>query len=173
MKNIWLILALLLSGCRDDVKVFGIEIGGEVDGLRDAGLIKSQDLVPSKQHFLIINLYKAPNNEMGDSATYSVNSLDGKIIGVSSNIRDEDGAYYLSMVSYAKSKLGNPIASNEKIVDESAVRATPYGCIVEHNCPPGKYTIFRKNNVSAVVSSGDGKSVITFDNDELKKAQLP
>lgn len=165
-----LVIASLLTGCNDAVDAFGIKLGSKSEQLKKDDLVKRVNLIPSKQHFLELQLTKAPDPALGDAADYTVNSANGKVIGVRGSIDDSQSSLYKGAVEYAKSKLGDPIATNEGISDSSAVNKIPYGCVKQSSCPTQKYSVFRKNNVSAMVSSGDGTTTLMFDTDEIKEA---
>lgn len=169
-KAVLMLCALILTGCDGKTEAFGITIGGKLQEVRDKQIVKKEELVPSSGHFLVVDLTKAPKNEAGQQARYSVTSFNGEIIGVTADLDDDPGDYYNSFVSYAKQKLGEPIATNQSIMDKSAVNSIPYGCVVQHTCPTANYTIFRKGNVSAMVSSGDKTTKIMFDSDKIKDA---
>lgn len=170
IKKTAIILVFLLVGCGEKTEVFGIEIGGPLQTIRDKNLIAKEDIIPSKHHFVMIDLKKAPENEMGDIAQYSASALNGKIIGATASIDDEKEQYFKSMVSYAEKLLGNPIATNEGIKNPTAAKFTPYGCINNNSCPNSKYVVFRKGDINAIVSTGSGKSVLQFDSDKIKDA---
>ncbi|UMB78878.1 hypothetical protein FXN80_10945 [Dickeya fangzhongdai] len=162
-------LIFTLAGCEDKMEVFGIKIGNPLQSLRDEKIVKKEDLIPSKKHFLMVDLIRAPKNEIGDSAKYSVSSLDGEIISAYAVIDDHSEVYFNSLVGYAKNKLGEPIATNDGIKNADMTRLVPYGCVNDKTCPTAKYAIFRKGKINAMVSSGDGKSSIYFDSDKIKE----
>lgn len=165
-----LAIVTMLAGCNDAVDAFGIKLDSKSDQLKKDGLVKRENLIPSKQHFLEIQLDKVPEPALGDAADYTVNSVNGKVIGVRGSIGDSQGAFYKGAVEYAKSKLGDPIATDEGVSESSEVEKIPYGCVKQSSCPTQKYSVFRKNDVSAMVSSGDGTTSLMFDTDEIKEA---
>ncbi|MBK0001440.1 hypothetical protein [Erwinia sp. S38] len=172
MKKLLLIASscLLLAGCNDENKVFGVEIGGSEKQLRNKVTIESEDLIPSKVHFLELALKAAPENDVGDEATYVASSVDGVIVGVRAKRDDEKGIYYSGMLAYAKNKLGNPIASDQGIINEEKVNEIPIGCAKNGSCPTPQYTAYRKGSLNALVSSGNGQTDIMFYDDDLQKA---
>lgn len=172
LKKIILGLALvtMLAGCNDGIDAFGIKLDSNSDQLKRDGLVKSENLIPSKQHFLEIQLNKAPEPALGDAAVYSVNAVNGKVIGARGSLDDAQSAFYKGAVEYAKSKLGDPIATEKGITDASEIDKIPYGCVKQGSCPTPKYAVFRKSDVSAMVSSGDGATTLMFDTDEIKEA---
>lgn len=172
LKKIILGLAIvtMLTGCNDGVDAFGIKLDSKSDHLKKDGLVKRENLIPSKQHFLEIQLGKVPEPAMGDAAEYSANSVNGKIIGVRGSIDDSQSSFYKGAVEYAKSKLGDPIATEAGVSNSSKVDKIPYGCVKQGSCPTPKYSVFRKNDVNAMVSSGGGTTTLMFDTDEIKEA---
>jgi len=170
IKKTAIIFIFLLTGCGENIEVFGVEIGGSLETIRDQNLIKKEDLIPSSHHFLMVDLEKAPKNEMGDMAHYSASVLDGKIIGVAASVDDENNQYFNSMVSYAEKVLGEPVASNSGIKNPKDAKDSPYGCVNSNSCPYPRYVIFRKGDINAMASTGSGKSVLQFDSDKIKDA---
>ena len=172
MRNLLAITAmcLFLAGCDSGNKIFGIAIGGSEQELRKKIEIKQEDLIPSKVHFLEMTLVSAPENELGSDATYVVSSIDGKVVGVRAKRNDENEIYYSSMVAYAKNKLGDPIASEQGILNNEAVKSLPLGCAKNSSCPTPKYTAFRKGALNALVSSGGGETDIMFYDDDMQNA---
>lgn len=163
-------MCFFLAGCDSDNKIFGVEIGGSEKELRKSIEIKKEDLIPSKVHFLELTLAVAPENELGSDATYVVSSIDGKIVGVRAGRDDESDSYYASMVAYAKNKLGDPIASEQGVTNEEAVKNLPFGCAKNSSCPTPKYTAFRRGTLNALVSGGARVSDIMFYDDDMQSA---
>lgn len=170
IKKIIFFVIITLTGCNDNAEVFGIKIGGDVQSLRDKNIVEHEEAIPSKGVFLIIDLKKPPKSDVGDKAKYSASSLNGTIIGASAKIIDPSGDYYESMLSYAKSKLGDPIANDGEVKNQQQINFSPYGCIQANSCPTQKFTAFRKGSINALVTSGDGKTTIDFDSDLVKDA---
>lgn len=164
------IMLATLAGCNDGVDAFGIKLESKSEQLKKDGLVKNENLIPSKYHFLEIQLNKVPDPALGDAAEYSANSVNGKVIGVRGSLDDAQSAFYKGAIEYAKSKLGDPIATEAGTSDASKVDKIPYGCVKQGSCPTPKYSVFRKNEVSAMVSSGDGTTTLMFDTDEIKDA---
>ncbi len=171
MKKILVFLFIsLLVGCDKKTEIFGVELGGQLQVIRDKNLVAKEDVIPSSHHYLMLNLSKAPKNEMGDTAKYSVSALDGVIIGISAAIDDTGGDYFPSMVSYAQRLLGEPLATDDGIKNHELAGITPYQCITNNSCPGVKYAIFRSGDINAMVSYGRGKSTLQFDSDKIKDA---
>lgn len=171
MKKILVFLfILLLAGCDKKTEIFGVELGGPLQVIRDKNLVAKEDIIPSSHHYLMLELSEAPKNEMDDTAKYSVSALDEIIIGISAEIDDTGGDYFPSMVSYAQRLLGEPLATEKGIKDHELAALTPYQCIANNSCPRGKYAIFRNGDINAMVSYGGGKSTLQFDSDKIKDA---
>lgn len=172
MKKLLLIASacLLLAGCNNENKVFGVEIGGSEQQLRNKVIIESEDLIPSKVHFLELTLKAAPENEVGDEATYVASSIDGVIVGVRAKRNDKKGIYYSGMLAYASKKLGNPIASDKGVFNEKEFKEISFGCAKNGSCPTAQYTAYRKGSLNALVSSGNGETDIMFYDDSIQSA---
>ncbi|SFN89973.1 hypothetical protein [Xenorhabdus japonica] len=172
MRRLFLVVisCLFLAGCDRSIKVFGITLGGDFEKIKEQGLVKKVDLISSKKHFILADLKKVPSPEAGDSANYFVQVIDGKIVGVVATVKDDSSSYYKNLSSYAHSKLGEPVATENNITDSDAVKKIPYGCVEKRSCLGTKYSVYRKDNVNSIISTGNGETRIQFDTDDLKSA---
>ncbi|PHM23697.1 hypothetical protein [Xenorhabdus ehlersii] len=165
-----MICCLFLIGCDSSVEVFGITLGGDFDKLKKRELVEKIDLIPSKKHFILADLKKVPSPEAGDSANYFVQVIDGKIVSVAATVKDDSSSYYKNLSSYARSKLGESVATENSVTDSDAVKKIPYGCVREKSCLDTKYNVYRKGNVNSIISTSNGETKIQFDTDDLKSA---
>ncbi|MFZ1872191.1 MAG: hypothetical protein WAU54_05295, partial [Chania sp.] len=75
-----------------------------------------------------------------------------------------------NILSYAQGVMGEEIASNKEVKDNSAIKSTIYGCAESKKCADYEYGIFRKGKLNAMVSRNENYVNITFDEDEIKDA---
>ncbi|MDX7988930.1 hypothetical protein FE392_16640 [Xenorhabdus sp. 12] len=163
-----LICGFLLSGCDDSPAVFGIKLGSNFDDLAKQNLVEEIKLEQSEKYIVDAKLKRAPNPDAGSDAEYHVMHHNGKIFGIYAYVDNESKSKYDSLSSYTQQILGEPIATENKVTNEAAVKETPYKCLIDPDCVKAEYRIYRKGNINAAVVKYDKRMRIQFDTDDAK-----
>ncbi|MDE9570615.1 hypothetical protein ABLA30_19400 [Xenorhabdus nematophila] len=168
-KLLFIVLSIyLLTGCDNSPIVFGIKLGSNFDDLAKKNLVDEVKLEQSKKYVVDAKLKRAPSPDAGSDAEYHVMRHNGKIFGVYAYVDNVHKSTYDALSGYAQQMLGEPIATEDKVMNESAVKETPYKCLIEPDCVKAEYRLYRKGNINAAVVKYDKRIAIQFDTDDAK-----